>query len=133
MKFTKAILLGIFIYLLLFFAEKGVHFLYFYITHNFGTDNLLLIKSSLILNFAPILGGLISGYLCNKGIIAGFLVGIISGSLVLIYQQLTGANPLTQDYTPSIVFDEVFIKGCIASLAGATGELIKLKNKGSAR
>lgn len=59
--------------------------------------------------------------------ILGFIVGAISGTIVLIYQQFSGANPFTQEYTPSILFDEVFIKGCVAAVSGAAGELIKLK------
>lgn len=127
MAITKSILLGIIVYLALFFGEKAIHFIYFYLTHEFGADNLLLIKSSLMLNFAPILGGFTAGYTCKKGLVSGFLVGIIAGLIVLTYQQFTGANPLAQDFTPSIVFDDVFIQGCIASVSGATGELIKFK------
>lgn len=129
MAITKSVLIGIIVYLVLFFSEKAIHFIYFYLTHGFGADNLLLIKSSLMLNFAPILGGFTAGYVCRQGLLSGFLVGIISGLMVLIYHQLTGANPLNQDFTPSILFDDVFIKGCIASVSGATGELIKLKRQ----
>ena len=127
MNITKSIILGVGIYLALFFCEKAIHFIYFYATHEFGANNLLLIKSSLMLNFAPILGGITAGYISKKGLITGFIVGVISGTIVLVYQQLSGANPLTQEFTPSILFDEVFIKGCIASVAGATGELIYLR------
>lgn len=128
MKITKAILLGIIIYLVLFFGEKAIHFIYFYATHEFGTDNLLLINSSLMINFAPILGGITAGFISKKGFISGFFVGVISGMIVLIYQQFSGANPFTQEFTPSILFDEVFIKGCVAAASGAAGELIKLKH-----
>ncbi len=127
MNITKSILIGISVYLVLFFGEKAIHFIYFYTTHEFGTDNLLLIKSSLMINFAPILGGITAGYISKKGFISGFFVGVISGTIVLIYQQFSGANPFTQEFTPSILFDEVFIKGCVAAASGAAGELIKLK------
>ena len=128
MEITKAILLGIIIYLVLFFGEKAIHFIYFYATHNFGTNNLLLIKSSLMINFAPILAGIIAGYISKQGFIAGFFVGVISGAIVLLFQLFSGANPFTQEFTPSILFDEVFIKGCVAAVSGAAGELIKLKH-----
>ena len=89
MNFIKSILLGVTVYLALFFGEKAIHFIYFYLTHNFGANNLLLIKSSLMLNFAPILGGFTAGYISNKGLFSGFLVGIVSGMIVLVFQQLT--------------------------------------------
>ena len=128
MSIIKSTLLGISVYLALFFGEKAIHFIYFYATHDFGTSNLLLIKSSLMLNFAPIFGGIAAGYISKNGLISGFLVGTISGTTVLIYQQLSGANPFTLAFTPSILFDEVFIKGCVAAVSGATGELITLKH-----
>ncbi len=54
MKIVKGVLVGVSIYLALYFGEKAVHFIYFYITHEVGTSNLLLIKSSFMINFAPI-------------------------------------------------------------------------------
>ena len=123
----KSILLGIFVYLLFVFAEMGIHLLYFYTTHHFGKSNLLLIKSSLLLNFAPIVSGIIAGYISNNGLQTGFIVGIFAASIILIFQQFSGANPLQQEFTPTILFDDVLIKGCIAVLAGATGELIAKK------
>ena len=127
MSITKGILTGISIYLALFFGEKATHFIYFYATHEFGASNLLLIKSSLMLNLSPILGGMDAEYISKKGFISGFLVGVIAGTIVLVTQQLSGANPFTQAFTPSILFDEVFIIACVAAVSGATGELIKLK------
>ncbi len=127
MNISKSVLIGTSIYLVLFFGEKAIHFIYFYASHDFGTSNLLLIKSSLMLSFAPILGGIVAGYISGKGLLSGFLVGIIAGLIVLIYQQFTGASPLTQAFTPSILFDEMLVKGCIAAVSGATGELFKNK------
>ena len=127
MKIVKGVLVGVSIYLALYFGEKAVHFIYFYITHEVGTSNLLLIKSSFMINFAPIVAGLFAGYISKKGLISGFVAGTISGLIVLIFQQLTGASPFNQEYTPSILFDEVFTIGCIASVSGAAGELIKSK------
>jgi len=129
MKFAKSILLGTCIYLALFSGEKAIHFIYFYATHEFGTNNLLLIKSSLMLNFAPILGGFAAGYISKNGLASGFLVGAVSGVTILAYQQLSGANPFTQAFTPSILFDEVLIKACVAAVSGATGELINKKRR----
>ena len=129
MNITKSILLGIGIYLALFFGEKAIHFIYFYASHEFGTNNLLLIKSSLLLNFAPIFGGMAAGYFSKRGFVSGFLVGLLSGLIVLIYQHISGANPFMQPFTPSILFDDVFIQGCIASVSGAAGELIKIKRQ----
>ena len=127
MKIVKGILVGILIYLALFFGEKAVHFFYFYATHEFGTSNLLLIKSSFMINFAPIVAGTFAGFISKRGLITGFVMGIISGFIILLYQQITGANPFNQTYTPSIIFDEVFTIGCIAAVSGATGELIIIK------
>ena len=127
MRFPAAIFFGVLAYLALYFGEKGVHFIYFYVTHDFATSNLLMIKSSLMIAFAPLLGGGIAGYLCQRGLLAGFTTGLIAGMSILIFQQLTGANPLFQEFTPAILFDEVFIKGCISSAAGAAGQLIKMQ------
>ena len=129
MSTIKSIFFGISIYLALFFGEKAIHFIYFYASHEFGSNNLLLIKSSLMLNFAPIFGGMVAGYISKKGLTSGFLVGLLSGLIVLFYQQISGANPLMQTFTPSILFDDVFIQGCIASVSGATGELIRIKRR----
>ena len=128
MKLTKGILVGILIYLALFFGEKGVHYIYFYATHEFGTSNLLLIKSSLMINFAPIVAGIIAGFISRRGLISGFVTGAISGLIILLHEQLTGANPFNQEFTPSILFDEVFTIGCIAAVSGAAGELLKMKH-----
>ena len=124
MKYLIAILTGVAVYLGLYFGEKGVHFLYFYLTHDFATSNILMIKSSFMIASAAILGGGIAGYLCQRGLSAGFLVGVFAGLGVLVFQQLTGANPLFQDFTPAILFDEVFLKGCYCAVSGAAGELI---------
>ena len=127
MVYTKSILIGVVVYLSMIYGEKSIHFIYFYSTHNFGTNNLLLIKSSFILHFAPILGGFIAGYFSKRGLITGFMVGLISGLLVLLSQSMTGANPFNQEFTPSILFDEVFLKACVTAISRATGELIQLK------
>lgn len=121
----KAIVIGIFVYLGLHFGEKGVHFIYFYLTHDFSSSNVLMIKSSLMLTFATLLGGAVSGYLSRRGLLSGFIVGILSGLIILLVQQLTGANPLFQEFTPAILFDEVFIKGCICAAGGAAGQLYR--------
>lgn len=125
MKPATAVTIGVLVYLSLHFGEKGVHFIYFYLTHDFATSNLLMIKSSFMLTFATLLGGGLAGYLCQRGLLAGFLVGVIAGLSILIIQQLTGANPLFQEFTPAILFDEVFLKACISAAAGAAGELLK--------
>lgn len=127
MNFIKSISIGILAYVTMFYGEKAIHFIYFYTTHNFGTSNLLLIKSSFMLQFAPILGGFLAGYLSKRGLISGFIVGLISGFLVLTVQLFSGANPFNQEFTPSILFDEVFLSSCVAAVSGATGELIHLK------
>lgn len=125
MKLAPAIIIGTLVYLSLYFGEKGVHFIYFYLTHDFATSNLLMIKSSAMIAFAALLGGGVAGYLSQRGILAGFVVGIIAGICVLIVQQLTGANPMFQEFTPAILFDEVFLKACICAAAGGAGNLIK--------
>ena len=124
MKLTRAIFLGIVVYLSLHFGEKGVHFIYFYLTHDFSTSNLLMMKSSLMLTFAILLGGAVAGYISQRGILAGFIVGLISGMSILAIHQLTGANPFFQEFTPAILFDEVLLKACICSTAGAAGETL---------
>lgn len=75
----------------------------------------------------PIIDSIIAGYISNKRLLSGFMVGILSACLIMIFQQFSAANPLRQKFTPSILFDEVFIKSCIAALSGATGELIAYK------
>lgn len=119
--------MGILIYLALFFGEKAVHFIYFYAAHEFGTSNFLLNKSSLIIYFAPIVAGIFAAIISKKGLTTGFVMGITSGFIVLLYQQITGANPFNQTYSPRILFDEVFKIGCITAVSGATGELINIK------
>ena len=125
MKPATAVIIGVFVYLALHFGEKGVHFVYFYLTHDFATSNLLMIKSSFMIAFAPLLGGGVAGYLSMRGLLAGFITGLIAGICVLIFQQTTGANPLFQEFTPAILFDEVFLKACVCAAAGAAGQLIK--------
>ncbi len=125
MKYIQSIIVGVLVYLALYFGEKGVHFFYFYLTHDFATSNLLMIKSSFMITFAMLLGGSVAGYLSERGLVTGFVVGIISGMCILVVQQATGANPLFQEFTPAILFDEVFLKACICSAAGAAGEIIK--------
>ena len=127
MKLPTAVLVGVLVYLALYFGEKGIHFVYFYLTHDFATSNLLMIKSSFMITFAQLLGGGIAGYLSMRGLSAGFATGLIAGMCVLIFQQTTGANPLYQEYTPAILFDEVFLKACICAAAGAAGQLMKMQ------
>ena len=127
MKLPTAVLVGVLVYLALYFGEKGIHFIYFYLTHDFATSNLLMIKSSFMITFAQLLGGGIAGYLSMRGLSAGFATGLIAGMCVLIFQQTTGANPLYQEYTPAILFDEVFLKACICAAAGAAGQLMKMQ------
>lgn len=127
MKFSAAIIFGVSVYLALHFGEKGVHFIYFYLTHDFATSNLLMIKSSFMITFAPLLGGGTAGYLSMRGLLAGFVTGLIAGMCILIFQQVTGANPLFQEFTPAILFDEVFLKACICAAAGAAGQIIKMQ------
>ncbi len=127
MKLLKSIAIGILIYVSFFLIEKAIHYTIFHLTHNFGTDNTRLIISSLFLNLAPIVGGFTAGYLSQKGFVAGAWVGVIASMLSLVFHQATGANPLNQEFTPSIIFDDVFIPSCIASMAGAAGELIRSK------
>lgn len=129
MKLFRAIAIGVIVYLVLHFGEKGVHFIYFYLTHEFATSNLLMMKSSLMLAFATLFSGALAGYLSQQGFVSGFIVGLISGFSILIVQQLTGANPLAQEFTPAILFDEVFLKACICSVAGAAGENYYRKRK----
>ena len=129
MKLLKAIILGVTAYLTLHFGEKGIHFAYFYLTHDFSTSNLLMIKSSFLLTFSILIGGGIAGYASNRGLLAGFIVGCIAGSIILLIQQISGANPLMQEFTPAILFDEVFLNACICAAAGAAGELIRNKSK----
>ena len=129
MKFLPSVLIGTFIYLLLHYGELGIHYIYFYLTQDFGTSNILMIKSSLMQTFAILLGGSIAGYLSQRGFIAGFLVGSIAGMCILVIQQLTGANPLFQEYAPVNLFDGVFLKACICSAAGMAGELVKRKRQ----
>ena len=129
MRIIPSIAIGIVIYLAIHFGEKGVHFIYFYVTHDFATSNTLMIKSSVMLAFATLLGGGIAGYLSRRGLLSGFIVGILSGISILVVQQLTGANPLWQEFTPAILFDEVFLKACVCSAAGAAGELINRKRE----
>ena len=82
-----------------------------------------------MLTFATLLGGGIAGYLSKRGLLCGFIVGSISGMSILIAQQLTGANPLWQEFTPAILFDEIFLKACVCSVAGTAGELLKRKQQ----
>ena len=49
-----------------------------------------------------------------RGLSAGFATGLIAGMCVLIFQQFTGANPVFQEFTPAILFDEVFLKPVFA-------------------
>ncbi len=79
MKYIQSIIVGVLVYLALYFGEKGVHFFYFYLTHDFATSNLLMIKSSFMITFAMLLGGSVAGYLSERGLVTGFVVGIISG------------------------------------------------------
>ena len=127
MRLPAAIFFGVLVYLALFFGEKGVHFVYFYVTHEFATSNLLMIKSSFMIAFAQLLGGGVAGYLSMRGLLAGFATGLIAGMGVLVFQQSTGANPLFQEFTPAILFDEVFLKACICAASGAAGQLIKIQ------
>ena len=126
MMLSKSIIAGVAIYLALFFGEKGIHFIYFYITHDFSTSNLLMIKSSLLITAAVLLGGGVAGYLSNHGLLAGFIVGTISGLCVLTVRQFTGAAPFTQEFTPAILFDEVLLKACYCAAAGGCGQLVKI-------
>lgn len=125
MTFLKAIFFGTLVYLGLHFGEKGVHFIYFYLTHDFSTSNLLMIKSSFMLTFATLLGGVTAGYISRSGMLAGFMVGAVCGFAILVFQQLTGANPLFQEFTPAILFDEVFLKACICAAGGAAGNKLR--------
>ncbi len=127
MKLPVAVFLGVLVYLSLYFGEKAVHFAYFYLTHDFATSNLLMVKSSFMIAFAQLFGGGIAGYLSMRGLLAGFATGLIAGMSVLIFQQFTGANPLFQEFTPAILFDEVILKACICAAAGAAGQLIKMQ------
>ena len=128
MKTLPAIIVGVVIYLAIHFGEKGVHYIYFNLTHDFGTNNILMMLFALMLSFATLLGGGVAGYLSQRGFFAGFIVGLIAGLMVLIVQQMTGANPLLQEYTPTILFEEVFLLACVCAAAGAAGELIKRKS-----
>ena len=127
MKSVRAIIFGVIVYLGLHFGEKGVHFIYFYLTHDFSTSNILMIKSSLMLTLATLLGGAVAGYISGKGLPTGFIVGIISGFTILLLQQLSGANLFLQEFTPAILFDEVFLKACICSAGGAAGQLLRMR------
>ncbi len=127
MSMPRSIFIGVLVYLAMYFGEKGIYFAYFYITYDFATSNLLMIKSSFMIALAALLGGYIAGYLSQRGFLTGFIVGTIAGMSVLLTQQFTGANPLLQEYTPAILFDEVFLKACICSVAGAAGELVSLQ------
>ncbi len=123
--FLKAIFFGVLVYLGLHFGEKGVHFIYFYLTHDFSTGNIKMIQSSFMLTFATLLGGVTAGYISRRGMLAGFIVGAVSGFAILLFQQLSGANPLFQEYTPANLFDEVFLKACICAAGGAVGNKFK--------
>ena len=127
MKSVRAIFFGVIVFLGLHFGEKGVHFIYFYLTHDFSSSNILMIKSSVMLTFATLLGGAVAGYISEKGLLTGFIVGIISGFTILLLQQLSGANPLFQEFTPAILFDEVFLKACVCSAGGAAGQLLRMR------
>ena len=121
----KAIVIGILVYLGMHFGDKGLHFIYFYLTHDFSSSNFLMIKSSFLINFAPLIAGVVVGYLSEKGVTYGFFAGACTGIIILAIRQYNGANPFTQEYTPAILFDEVFFKACICAAGGAVGEKIK--------
>lgn len=125
MKILPAIIVGVVIYLAIYFGEKGFRYIYFKLTHNFGTNNILMMLFALMLSFAPLLGGGVEGYLSQRGFSSGFIVGLIAGMVVLVIQQMTGANPLLQEFTPAILFDEVFLLAFVCAAAGAAGELIR--------
>ncbi len=114
----KAIVVGLLVYL-------AMHFIYFYLSHDFSSSNLLMIKSSFLLNFAPLIGGVVVGYLSHKGILNGFIVGAFAGLIILSILQHNGANPFFHEFTPAILFDEVFLKACICAADGAVGENLK--------
>jgi|TARA_B110000238_G_C16140689_1_gene446089 hypothetical protein len=122
---NKAILIGLLVYLGMHFGDQGLHFIYFYLTHDFASSNLLMIKSSFLLNFAPLMGGAVVGYLSQKGVLNGFLVGALAGLIILGIRQYNGANPFFQEFTPAILFDEVFLRACICAAGGAVGETLK--------
>ncbi len=121
----KAIIIGVLVYLGMHFGDKGFHYIYFYLTHNFASSNLLMIKSSFLLNFAPLIAGTVAGYMSRKGIVNGFLVGACAGLIILAIRQYNGANPFSQEFTSAILFDEVFLKACICAAGGAVGEKLK--------
>ena len=121
----KAIIIGILVYLAMHFGDKGLHYIYFYLTHDFASNNLLMIKSSFLINFAPLIGGAVVGYISNRGILYGFVVGALAGLIILGIRQYNGANPFLQEFTPAILFDEVFLKACICAAGGAVGEKFK--------
>jgi hypothetical protein len=118
----KAIIIGILITLGMHFGDKGLHFIYFYLTHDFASSNLLMIKSSFLVNFAPLIGGAVVGYISHRGMLYGFIVGALAGFIILLIRQVNGANPFFQEFTPAILFDEVFLKACICAAGGAAGE-----------
>ncbi len=121
----NAIFVGLLVYLGMHFGDKGLHFIYFYLTHDFASSNLLMIKSSFLLNFAPLIGGTVVGYISQKGILHGFIVGAFAGLIILGIRQYNGANPFFQEFTPAILFDEVFLKACICAAGGAVGQLLR--------
>lgn len=63
MKFIRAIFLGVVVYLAIHLSEKDVHFMHLYLTHDFSSSNILMIKSSFMLTFAILLGGATAGYI----------------------------------------------------------------------
>jgi len=121
----KAIIIGLLVYLGMHFGDQGLHYIYFYLTHDFASSNLLMIKSSFLLNFAPLIGGIAVGYMSQKAILNGFIVGALAGLIILGIRQYSGANPLSQEFTPAILFDEVFFKACICAAGGAVGEKLR--------
>ena len=121
----KVIIIGLLVYLGMHFGDKGLHFIYFYLTHDFSSSNLLMIKSSLLLNFSPLIAGALVGYMSQKGILNGFIVGALAGLIILSIRQYNGANPFFQEFTPAILFDEVFFKACLCAAGSALGEKLK--------
>lgn len=121
----KAIIVGVLVYLGMYYGDRGLHYIYFNFLHDFSTSSLLMIKSSFLVNFAPLIGGGVVGYIYQKGILYGFLTGIIASLLILGVRQYHGADLFFQEFTPIILFEDVFLKACICAAGGAVGEKLK--------
>lgn len=121
----KAIIIGILVYLGMYYGDRALHYIYFNFLHDFSSSSLLMIKSSFLVNFAPLMSGIVVGYMSQKGILYGFLTGATSGLIILGMRQYDGANLFFQQFTPVILFEELLLKACICAAGGAVGEKIK--------